>query len=264
MIAESEIDDAHTRGGRSWPGIEISAIQFGDMARELGVEEQGLRSWAEDFYLACAAAHGNEDAVEIIDERYVRTLAGRIRRLGAAPSAVPDVLQAIRERLFTGARARIRAYDASGPLDRWIKVVGIRTAVDLYRAQSPVDRMTAAVPASLAGALSDLATDLTKGQYRAEVQEVLKSGILTLAARDRVVLRLHLVEGLSLEKIAAAHGVHRVTVARWVWNAGEMLLDHLRRHFKDRYGMVPSECDSLAHLVRSQLSLDLQRVLATP
>src|SRR5262249_16930490 len=114
MIAESEIDDAYARGRRSWPGIEISALQFGGLARELGVEEQGLRTWAEDFYLACAAAHGDERAVEIIDERYVRSLAGRIRRLGAPASAVADVLQAIRERLFTGARPRIRAYNAIG------------------------------------------------------------------------------------------------------------------------------------------------------
>ena len=75
------------------------------------------------------------------------------------------------------------------------------------------------------------------------------------------MLRLHLIEGLSIEAIARDRGVHRVTVARWVWSAGELLLEGLRRHFKQEYGMVPSECESLAHLIRSQLSLDLPRLL---
>ena len=57
--------------------------------------------------------------------------------------------------------------------------------------------------------------------------------------RDRAILRLHVVEGVSIEKIAASYGVHRVTVARWVWTAGETLLDGLRGRFREKFGIVP-------------------------
>jgi RNA polymerase sigma-70 factor, ECF subfamily len=93
-------------------------------------------------------------------------------------------------------------------------------------------------------------------------EDALKAQLTTLKLRDRAILRLHVVEGVSIERIAAAYGVHRVTVARWIWNAGEIVLEGVRRYFKSRYGIVPSECDSIVHLVRSNLSLDLPRLLA--
>ena len=43
---------------------------------------------------------------------------------------------------------------------------------------------------------------------------------------------------------------------------GETLLEGVRRHFREVFGIVPKECDSLAHLVRSQIGLDLPRILA--
>ena len=66
------------------------------------------------------------------------------------------------------------------------------------------------------------------------------------------MLRLHLVEGMSLKAIASARGVHRVTVARWVWNAGEILLEGLRRHFSERgrvYGFGAALGDQVGELL---------------
>ncbi len=261
MLPQITIDAAYQAGVAQWPGVEIELGAFADAVHDVGVAEEGLRAWAGDFYLACAAGQGDANAVAIIDERFVCRLEARIRRLGSG-AATSDVLQSIRERLFAGARPRLRSYNAVGPLEQWIKVVAIRIAIDLHRARPSGGATEVPLEIDAAGHNPDACTVLAKAQLKKAFEEALRTELTSLGKRDRTVLRLHVVEGVSIEKIAAAYGVHRVTVARWIWTAGEVVLEGLRRHFESRYGIVPSECDSMAHLVRSNLSLDLPRLLS--
>jgi RNA polymerase sigma-70 factor (ECF subfamily) len=261
LPSDADVAAAHQRAKATWSVIALSRERFSARASELQVSQAGLETWAGDFYLACAAGDADPAAIRIIDQSFIARLAGRIRRLGGNTDDASDVLQAVRERLFSGTRPRIRAYDAGGPLEQWIKVVAIRTAIDRHRVESRARRVVGE-PQDVDGSGNrDPAETLFKVRYRAEFATVLKTQIALLSERDRSVLRLHLLEGVSIDSIASDRGVHRVTVARWIWNAGEILLEGLQSYFKERYGMVPSECDSLAHLIRSQLSLDLPRLL---
>lgn len=260
--ALEHVEAAYVEGKVAWPGVDLSSQRFRARVTELVVGQDGLMRWGTDFYLASAAVDGRAVAIAIIDERFVSRLAGRIRRLGSTQADTSDVLQTIRERLFVGERARMRAYNCCGPLEQWIKVVAIRTAIDRHRVEAPVRGFLRELPHELAAVTPDPVTMLVKAQYKAEFEKVLQGQISRLSSRDRTVLRLHLLENVSIDAIAHTRGVHRVTVARWIWNAGEILLDGVRRYFKDRYGIVPSECESLAHLLQSQLSLDLPRLLA--
>ena len=104
---------------------------------------------------------------------------------------------------------------------------------------------------------------MMKVEYKREMEAAIRELVPQLSARDRAVLRLHVVEGVSIEKIAASYGVHRVTVARWVWNAGG---DAARRAARRGSGRSSGSCrpefDSMARLARSQLSIDLAGLLA--
>lgn len=260
--SDTELATAHGKGKMLWPDVDVALARFVSRAIELRVGEAGLRAWPGDFYLASAACDGDPSAITAIDG-FIGRLTGRFRRLVANADDASDVLQTVRERLFVGQQPRIRAYDAAGPLAHWIKVIALRTAVDRHRSEMRADRAIKEASKSDLAQEDTLANVLFKRQYHAEFQAVLRAQVSALSQRDRAVLRLHLVEGFSIEAIALGRGVHRVTVARWIWSAGETLLDGLRRHFKDRHGLVPSECDSLAHLVQSQLSLDLPHLLTT-
>lgn len=262
MSSDAEIIVAFTEGKRLWPSVDVSPEHFNRMLRDTDVTSDGTREWPGDLYLACGAAHGDQVAIRIIDERFISRLPARIRRLGSAPDAVADVLQTVRERLFTGPAPRIGAYNADGPLEQWIKVVAIRTALNMHRKDVAGPRTESAWLESVATATIDATSLLIRGEYKRELEAAIREQVASLSARDRAVLRLHIVQGLSIEKIAASYGVHRVTVARWVWTAGEGMLDGLRRRFRQRFGVVPQELDSLARLARSQLSLNLVELLA--
>ena len=257
---DENVSSAYARGRSAWPAVRIALETFAERLADLNVPTSGLEAWGTDLYLACAAGEGDHAAIRAIDQLFVARLVGRIRRLGASTDDTADVLQMVRERLFAGPHPRIRAYNAVGPLEQWVKVIAIRTAVDRHRVESRA-RPSGELADSAAAPAPALEEVLFKIRYKAEFEQALRDQIRALSERDRTVLRLHLYDHLSLEDIAAARGVHRVTVARWIWNAGEIVLEGLRRHFKEHYGMVPSECDSLARLVQSQLALGLRSLL---
>ena len=262
MSSHAELIAAYNEATRLWTTVAVAFEHFDEMLRDNEVTLEGLRRWPGDLYLACAAAHGNPVAIQLIDEHFVARLPVRIRRLGAGPDAVADILQCVRERVFTGPASRIRAYNASGPLEQWIKVVAIRTAIDMHRKAAAVPRTESAWLRTVVAESSDPSALLMRAEYKDELETAIREQVAALSARDRVVLRLHLIEGVTIEKIAATYGVHRVTVARWVWTAGEGMLDGLRRRFQQRFGVVPPDLDSLARLTRSQLSLNLAELLA--
>ena len=262
MPSENEIAAAHDEARRQWPEIVVTLKHFANMVGEAAITAESLRQWGGDVYLACAAGAGDRAAVRAIEDRFIARLPARIRRLGAAGEKVGDILQTVRERLFSGAVPRIRAYNGACPLEQWIKVVAIRTAIDLHRTDKSIPRVEGAWLETIAPANDDASALIAKVEYKREMEAAIRELVPQLSARDRAVLRLHVVEGVSIEKIAASYGVHRVTVARWVWTAGETLLDALRARFREKFGIVPGEFDSLARLARSQLSIDLPALLA--
>jgi RNA polymerase sigma-70 factor (ECF subfamily) len=262
MPTDSEIATAHSAAAGAWLDISVSLEHYAEMLRSSGVSSEDLRQCAGDLYLACAAGAGDHRAIRVIEERFIARLPARIRRLGAANDTVGDVLQTVRERLFSGITPRIRAYNGAGPLEQWIKVVAIRTAIDLHRTDRSIPRVEGAWLETVMPADSDASSLVMKVEYKRELEAAIRDLVATLSPRDRAILRLHVVEGVSIEKIAASYGVHRVTVARWVWTAGETLLDGLRARFKEKFGIVPREFDSMARMARSQLSIDLPGLLA--
>ncbi|WP_395812894.1 sigma factor-like helix-turn-helix DNA-binding protein [Archangium minus] len=54
--------------------------------------------------------------------------------------------------------------------------------------------------------------------------QVLAEALAALPSRERTVLRLHLVEGLSLERIGTVYRTHKSTVSRWLARAREEVL----------------------------------------
>lgn len=262
MPSDSDIAAAHRAGAQLWPGISVSHERFAQMLTLAEVASDSLRQWGADLYLAYAAGAGDHGAVRLIDERFISRLPARIRRLGSAKDNVNDVLQTVRERLFSGDVPRIRAYNGTGPLEQWIKVVAIRTAIDLHRTDRSIPRVEGAWLETVAPSDADLSTLAMKHEYKRELEAAIRELVAQLSPRDRAVLRLHVVQGVSIEKIAASYGVHRVTVARWVWTAGETVLDGLRARFRAKFGIVPHEFDSMVRLARSQLSIDLAGLLA--
>ena len=89
----------------------------------------------------------------------------------------------------------------------------------------------------------------------------MKDALGALGERDRLLLRLHLVSGVSVENIGNMYGVSQSTASRWLAKAREDVAGEAQRLLRERLGVAPSEVASLADLVASQLDLSMSRIL---
>ena len=79
--------------------------------------------------------------------------------------------------------------------------------------------------------------------------------------RERTLLRLHTVEGLSLERMGVMYRKDKATLSRWLAAAREKLAEETRARLAERLALAPPELASLLRAIRSQLEVSLLRLL---
>ena len=70
--------------------------------------------------------------------------------------------------------------------------------------------------------------------------------------------------GRNIERIGAIYGVHRATVARWIAQGRDSLLELVERELAKRLAVEVDEVGSIIRLVRSRIEVSLVRLLDEP
>jgi RNA polymerase sigma-70 factor (ECF subfamily) len=257
------------RARASWPALDLDQEVFARWVAERlpdtpGAADLEALHW-EDLYLACGAAAGNRAAIAALEEQLVNQLRGALARVDGSPAFHDEVLQLLREKLLLsapGAKPKLAAYSGRGPLLHWLRTVALRLALSHRRGQgrqAPAGDLRDEGDLPLVGDHPDLG--YLKERHGDDLKKALGDAIRTLGARDANALRMHLLDGVSLESIGALYGVHRTTVARWLEAARQQLLAETRRCFSERLQMPLGQVDSLIAVLRSRIDLSLSRVL---
>jgi RNA polymerase sigma-70 factor, ECF subfamily len=171
----------------------------------------------------------------------------------------------VRDLLLVGgadAPPKIADYGGQGPLDRWVAVVAQRQVINIVRSDAVEQRARDGVARAAAAELPaqpELA--LAKQRYRGEFERAMKDALAVLGDKDRLLLRLHLVSGISLDEIAKMYGVSQSTVSRWMARARDLIAAEVERLLRDRVQVSRGELASLAGLVASQIDLSMSRLL---
>ena len=90
---------------------------------------------------------------------------------------------------------------------------------------------------------------------------VLRAALASLPDRDALLLKLHYLDGLSIDRIGILYGIHRSTVARWRTRVRHCVLESTREQLQRRMSLTQSEFDSIVRLVRSQLAVSIRTAL---
>ena len=218
----------------------------------------------EDLFLACACLAGVEGAAAAFSARHGATIRGTIARIvrGADNGEVEQQLVAS---LLVGSAAgpaRIGSYAGKAPLDRWLGVAAQRAALMWLRENRTETRArdgAAAEPAAGGDTHPEMA--FLKDRYRGDFEQALKESLARLPERERTLLRLHLVNGVSVEKIGTMFAVSQPTASRWLAAARETLLGDIKSTLGNRLGASSQELASLAGMVASRLDLSLSMLL---
>jgi RNA polymerase sigma-70 factor, ECF subfamily len=256
------VDEIATAARARWPELSLERARFrAHLVARAGASDPRSLAGA-DLWLACALLHEPESALPVFEREHgphVRALLGRVSTLGATED---DVVQLLREKLFTGGNPKIGEYSGRGPLRRWLAMIVRRMVIDVARrrdgqrevARSPDDLL------DLPGVDEDPELAHIKQHYREVFRRAFTSAFEALSARQRNLLRQRVVHGIGSAALATAYGVDRATIKRWLSAAHAELLGKLRGALGEA-GVRPEEVVSVMRLIRSNLNLSLERLL---
>lgn len=255
---------------RAWPEIALSRPTFvahvaGRLERGADVRDELRSVRATDLYLACACAAGDAQAIAVFERQHLAYAERVVTRMGMPPAIVDELKQLLRVRFFIGEsdrRPRILAYRGRGDLQRWVRASAVRGALRLLRGRSA--RLGAAdddVLESLADVRQDFELDFLKRTYGGAFEGALRDAFVSLAPRDRNLLRYYFGKRLSIDELGVIYHVHRATAARRVRKATDELVAVTRDRLAARLGIDPKEVSSILRLVQSQIELTLRSVV---
>jgi RNA polymerase sigma-70 factor (ECF subfamily) len=190
----------------------------------------------------------------------LRSQAARaLVRIDPSPAFLDEVLQSLQVNLLVRQGEQlphIATYRGEGSLSAWLTASAVRLALKLR----PRREEEATLLDQTAVAAPEL--ELIKERYRRDFERCFADELAALPKRSRSLLRLHYVDGLGIDQLAAIYHVSRATTARWLAREREGLVAGVRRRLTAELGIAPAELQSLMQLVVSQLHVSLARALA--
>ena len=260
-----QLADAEAR----WPEVSVDRRRFvTHWAAQLGrADDVGAaidQLHLSDLYLAFACAEGDTNALRSFGT-LLSSVAGAVRSVDGAPAFVDEILQRLRTRVLVpedGRSARILDYAGRGSLENWLRAGALRLALnarrDARRGPEPLPDASLWEPAA---PTAERTLELLRGKYAAEFGSALREAFASLEPGERNVLRMHFLEGLSLNQIAAMYQVNKSTISRRMAKAREILLERTRAQLERALSLPATELDSLLQQLGPRLDLSLSSVL---
>lgn len=250
----------------AWPNVDIETE---DMVRYVASRtargKLPVPTHAGDMLLAYGCALSVPTAIEAFYHHYGVVIARVLSRRRASEDVVDDTVQAVYERLLVGSGGNppeIADYKGAGPLRAWVSTVTARTLLMMRRSKGR--RREQPSDSGLFGALAtklDPELLYARERYRKDIESAISSVLGRLGDRERALLRLHLAERMSIDKLASVYKVNRATAARWLASARETVVAGTRNELRARLRLNDRDYDSMVAMVQSDFELSVARLL---
>ncbi|HRC55276.1 MAG TPA: sigma factor-like helix-turn-helix DNA-binding protein [Kofleriaceae bacterium] len=242
-----------------YPAAWLTDAEFLAHVRAVRATEEDLAALhAADLYLACACARGCPEALVTLEREHLTRIREYAAGVAHNAEEVSEVAQRVRARLLVaepGRSPRIATYSGRGSLGGWIRVTAVRVARDLWRGA----RQHEPVREELEPGVVSPELGYWKRAYGEVVSRAVQDALESLDGEPRALLKMHYVDGLSIDQVGLAVGKSRATGARMLAAARQRLLAGIRERLVGALGVRQDEGDSLLAFVRSRLDVSLGR-----
>jgi RNA polymerase sigma-70 factor, ECF subfamily len=257
-VLEATLSAICARGRVAHPDTSMSDEVFvAHLARCGAPVAQGAEAvFAEDLYAVCACLQGDAAAVTRLRAAHRIVLASYLRRIDGSTPFVDEVEQRLWDSVLVGTLAappKLATYSGQGPLAGWLGIAAQRIALMIRRHEG------AAAEARLTVQDPELA--FIKGHLRQGFQQAISKALGVLDDRERMIYRLHLIDGLTVDRIARMYSVSQSTVSRWLANARAGVIAEAQRILREEMQISATDFESVAGLMISQLDLSVSRLL---
>jgi RNA polymerase sigma-70 factor (ECF subfamily) len=271
-----ETGDGDTLGDGLWkrlceecPGVVVGRADFQAFlaARSSTPDASGNQAPTQpellsDLFLAFACGRGDSRAIGLFEERFGTVIERVRRRFGPRAPTYDELLADVNQRLFAprdGSEPRILGFSGQSSLSGWLKVVATRILLNRLEAARPEDPMDDRLLDGLGLVHASPEHLLQREEARAHFKAAFARAVEGLSARDRQMLRLAFVDGLTIDDLGELYAVHRTTAFRWLQQASERLSSGLRTILRESLKLSDAEYDRWCESLRSGLELSVKR-----
>ncbi len=261
---------ADARG--AWPELCLADEPFvRHIARHLPpdrpVEEGLLALRGDDLYLAFGCALRGPAAMAAFDETFASELRRVCARLPNPRAESEDLAQDCRHKLFARLNPKIAEYSGQGDLRHWLRVTLMRMLIDHQRSHRQRKQREVLVDGATSLEVPEPRGDVElaylKQHYGAVFRSAFERAVSALEPSERIVLRQHFADGLTIDQLASLYSIHRATAARRVAKARNSLLRGTRRVIMADLKLDCDELDSVMRLIESNVHVSVKRLLST-
>jgi RNA polymerase sigma-70 factor (ECF subfamily) len=222
-----------------------------------------------ELCLALACATADRKALQTFERLYMSVVRGSVGRLKLPSADVDDIEQLVRKKLLLPREgdteldrlAMIAVYAGDGKLKSLLRVTATREAIDLTRKRKAGREKDDDDLVDMAASGRDPAIADLLARSKDTVKTAFAKALATLETRERNVLRLHLLDGVAVEKIAQTYGVHRVTASKWMSAAKQKIASHVRSELAAELGLSGNDLESVVRHAQAGLEWSVERIL---
>lgn len=253
----------------AWPGVKVAPDDLASLIVEKlsGAEPPPFAlDLVSEAHLALACAAGDPAALALFERRYLDVVPQALAHMRLPAATVDSVRAAVQDKLLLREgerRPRLLDYAGRGKLRGLVQVSAVRAALSVVRAGQRERPATDSDFAALPSPEMDPELRLMKEHYRAAFGEAFAAAVRALQPRDRNLLRLHFLGGVTLDQLAAMYGVHRATVVRWLSATRKELLGETHKRMRAALEASPDELESVMRLIESRLDVSVKRLLTS-
>ncbi len=256
MLLAAYLDSAT----KAWPRFSIEPEAFARFLGERFAHDELDEAPMADLYLACAALAHDSSAVTELETR-LRRECERIEQRHRGSVNASDLTLELQSRLLVGEKPRLVEYSGRGSLGGWLAATAVRAGLNARR-EGDRRRKREVVAEVATPPLADPELEMLRNHSRGVFNEVFREVLLGLDPKERALLRLHVVEGMGLDRIARVQDIGRSTAARWLAQIRAKLLSETRRLLAARLSIGSNTLDELLPVLTSDLDLSIRKVLS--
>ncbi len=246
---EATLAELVARGNAAHLELRLDAALFSAYLGRCGAPVETLPAaeiHAEDLFLAAAALYGDRVAAAKLRRLYRSAIVAALGALDESAAFVDEVEDRLWDAAlvgFAGAPPELASYAGRSTLAEWVAVASRRIA-QIDSADHELAPSQRKLPGRFQGALTQ--------------------ALVGLEDRERMIYRLHVANGMTVEMIAKVYRVSNATISRWLANARDNVIRETQRLLHEEVTLSPAEFESMAARVVSQLDLGVSRTLREP
>jgi RNA polymerase sigma-70 factor, ECF subfamily len=254
-----EIAEAYECCLQRYPTIQISYEDFQARIEEIlpkgpsrSEAQSRIKTWVlihyEDLFLAMGCSRQDKVSWEYFADEYIPLLRKFATQACSDSGEGEDLAQEIIVKMLKEGN-RMSGYSGRGSLAGWLRATVAHAAVDRFRRASRLvsleDSLHNGAPADWMGTGEADNEESLDSRWGPIVSNALSESISMLAARDRLVLGLYYLRGISLLAIGRQFKIHEATVSRWIERLRRNIRKRLEIDLRKKHGLRADDIRSL-------------------